>query len=283
MIKKIATAFLCTFSLQTALFSMEEKSSLGGQDDSLFLAPPLISVQRKSLTMPPPPLPTRFSANMKSAGAGAGEVRRSKQLVCPPTPARTPTWRLHDTKENRELRQSKVLLVSTMLADFSLKPMIPAERGTLKAVLGCPGPGEMSLGLPRKEDVAAVEAFKKSVLAEIKINCSLDEKKPLLPQIEMIVNKVLVIKKHINDKKATITATDTKVPWNQKYKPSGTAIIKTGKISSRTTARGHDNPFGRWSTIFIGTPMHSIAIVTTYIVCTTPILPTKTKTAAYQQ
>ena len=29
--------------------------------------------------------------------------------------------------------------------------------------------------------------------------------------------------------------------------------------------------------------MHSIAIVTAYIVCTTPILPTKTKTAAYQQ
>ena len=60
------------------------------------------------------------------------------------------------------------------------------------------------------------------------------------------------IKKHTNDKKATITATDTKVPWNQKYKPGGTAIITTGEISSRTTARGHDNPFGLWSTIFIG-------------------------------
>ena len=91
------------------------------------------------------------------------------------------------------------------------------------------------------------------------------------------------IRTHLNDKKATITTSNTTSKHKQLYQPGGTAIITKQIISAQTTMREYDKPYGRWSTIIIGPPNHQIAIITAYIVCPTPITPLKHKTAAYQQ
>ena len=91
------------------------------------------------------------------------------------------------------------------------------------------------------------------------------------------------IRTHLHDSKATLTTTNTKTSPKQQYQPGGTALITRHQITTQTTMREYDAPYGRWSTIIIGPIQHQIAIISAYIVCQTPISPLRHKTAAYQQ
>ena len=91
------------------------------------------------------------------------------------------------------------------------------------------------------------------------------------------------VRKGLQDTKAFIHTSDTKIEWRTNYKQGGTAVITNATINAQTTQKQNDFPMGRWNSITIGPLKHKITIITAYIVCQTPITPTKTNTAAYQQ
>ena len=86
-------------------------------------------------------------------------------------------------------------------------------------------------------------------------------------------------------KGASVTTSETNLPWHSSYKPGGTAIIADSLIRSRKTKSGEDNHgLGRWSFITLqGRDGRKLTIISAYKVCSTPIDPTKTNTALTQQ
>ena len=51
-------------------------------------------------------------------------------------------------------------------------------------------------------------------------------------------------------KGASVTTSETNLPWHSSYKPGGTAILADSLIRSRKTKSGEDNHgLGRWSFI----------------------------------
>ena len=86
-------------------------------------------------------------------------------------------------------------------------------------------------------------------------------------------------------KGASVTTSETNLPWHSSYKPGAIAIITDSLIRPRKTKSGKDNHgLGRWSFITLqGRDGRKLTIISAYKVCSTPIDPTKTNTALTQQ
>ena len=87
----------------------------------------------------------------------------------------------------------------------------------------------------------------------------------------------------MNDSKTYLYASDAKIPWKERYKTGGTASIISSTVNAQMVHKSNDYPLGRWNTLTLGPMGSKITIITAYIVGRTPIVPTKDKTAAYQQ
>ena len=84
-------------------------------------------------------------------------------------------------------------------------------------------------------------------------------------------------KKYTEDSRTNIIPSDTKVEWNNRYKPGGTLTVVTGKLTTMIMEKEIDSPLGRWSSVTIGPPTHQLVIITAYIVNNTIIDPKKIK------
>ena len=76
---------------------------------------------------------------------------------------------------------------------------------------------------------------------------------------------------------------DTLIPWRPSFKPRGTCLITSGKITSHVIKKSNDYPLGRWSLIEIGHSKKKRVICNAYIVGMTPISHARNNTAAYPQ
>ena len=91
------------------------------------------------------------------------------------------------------------------------------------------------------------------------------------------------IRHGLNDSKTYLYASDAKIPWKERYKPGGTASIISSTVNAQMVHKSNDYPLGRWNAMTLGPMGSKITIITAYIVGRTQIIPTKDKTAAYQQ
>ena len=99
----------------------------------------------------------------------------------------------------------------------------------------------------------------------------------------MYKSSLTKVRKGIQETKAFLHTSDTKIEWRSNYKQGGTTVITNATINAQITQRQNDYPMGRWNSITIGPLKHKITIITAYIVCNTQITPNNDKTAANQQ